>query len=98
MKRGCDQSQVNRLADVLETGANRKAADFIEHAETILKGITALFAVLLVISSAAAFYQLKEIGLLEQTIFLGVGFFVCLGGYLRIQAEYVSKVRAGNID
>jgi hypothetical protein len=29
MKRGCDQSQVNRLADVLETGANRKAAEFI---------------------------------------------------------------------
>ena len=89
---------VQTVEKVADLKANRKAADFIEHAETILKGITALFAVLLVISSAAAFYQLKEIGLLEQTIFLGVGFFVCLGGYLRIQAEYVSKVRAGNID
>jgi len=80
---------VQTVEKVADLKANRKAADFIEHAETSLKGITALFAVLLVISSAAAFYQLKEIG---------VGFFVCLGGYLRIQAEYVSKVRAGNID
>jgi len=82
---------VEKAADLK---ASLKAADFIEHAETILKGITALFAILLSISSAWAFYQLKQTGLLEQTIFLGIGFFVCFGGYLRIQAEYVSKVRA----
>jgi DNA-binding HxlR family transcriptional regulator len=89
---------VQTVEKVAELKANRKAADYIEHVETILKGIAVLFAVLLVISSSAAFYQLKETGLFEQTIFLGVGFFVCLGGYLRIQAEYVSKVRASNKD
>ena len=89
---------VQTVEKVADLKANRKAADFIEHTETILEGVAALFAVLLVISSATAFYQLKETGLLEQTIFLGVGFFVCLGGYLRIQAEYVSKVRTSNKD
>ena len=84
---------VQTVEKVADLKANRKAVDYIEHAETILKAVTALFAVLLVISSATAFYQLKEIGLLEQTIFLGIGFFVCFGGYLRIQAEYVTKVR-----
>lgn len=87
---------VQTIENVSEVKANKKAADFIEHAETILKGITVLFAVLLVISSTTAFYQLKETGLFEQTIFLPVGFFVCLGGYLRIQAEYVTKIRARN--
>ena len=85
---------VQTVEKVADLKASLKAADFIEHAETILKGITALFAILLSISSAWAFYQLKQTGLLEQTIFLGIGFFVCFGGYLRIQAEYVSKVRA----
>jgi len=46
----------------------------------------------LVLISATAFYQLKEMDLFEQTIVLGVAFFVCVGAYLRIQAEYVSKV------
>ena len=87
---------VQTVENASDVKANKKAADFIEHAETILKAITALFAVLLVISSATAFYQLKETGLFEQTIFLAVGFFVCLGGYFRIQADYVSKIRAQN--
>ena len=67
---------VQTVEKVADLKANRKVADFNVHAETILKAITALFAVLLVTSSARAFYQLKETGLLEQTIFLGVGFFV----------------------
>jgi DNA-binding HxlR family transcriptional regulator len=89
---------VQTVEKVSDLKANRKVADYIEHAETILKAITALFAILLVISSATAFYQLKNTGMFEQTIFLGVGFFACFGGYLRIQAEYVSKVRASDKD
>ena len=85
---------VQTVEKVEDIKANRRAANFIEHAETILKGITVTFAVLLLLSSATAFYQMKQTGLFEQTIFLGFGFFVCFGGYLRIQAEYVSKVRA----
>jgi len=64
-----------------------------------LKGLFVAFAALLVLSSAAAFYELKDMALFEQTIVLGVAFFVCLGAYLRIQAEYVSKVEpASNIE
>ena len=80
---------VEKVADLK---SNRKAANYLKHAETILEGLFIAFAALLVLSSASAFYQLKEIGLFEQTIVLGVAFFVCLGAYLRIQSEYVSKV------
>jgi hypothetical protein len=63
-----------------------------------LKALFVAFAALLVLSSATAFYQLKEMGQFEQTIVLGVAFFVCLGAYLRIQSEYVSKVDTSNKD
>ena len=80
---------VEKVADLK---ANRKAANYLEHAETILKGLFVAFAALLILTSSLAFYQLKEMGLFEQTLVLGIAFFVCLGAYLRIQSEYVSKV------
>jgi len=80
---------VEKVADLK---ANRKAANYLEHAETILKGLFVAFAALLVLSSAYGFYQLNETGLFDQTIILSVAFFACLGAYLRIQSEYVSKV------
>ena len=90
---------VQTVEKVADLKANRKAANYLEHAETIMKGLFVAFAALLVLSSAAAFYELKDMALFEQTIVLGVAFFVCLGAYLRIQAEYVSKVEpASNIE
>jgi len=83
---------VQTVEKVADLKMNRKAANYLEHAETILKGLFVAFAALLILRSATAFYQLKETVLFEQTIVLGVAFFVCLGAYLRIQAEYVSKV------
>ena len=80
---------VEKVADLK---ANRKVANYLEHAETLLKGLFVAFAALLILSSSLAFYRLKEMGLFEQTIVLGIAFFVCLGAYLRIQSEYVSKV------
>ena len=80
------------IEKVADLKANKKAANYLEHAETTLKGLFVAFAALLVLSSASAFYQLKEMELFEQTIVLSVAFFVCLGAYLRIQSKYVSKV------
>ncbi len=80
------------LEKVADLKANRKAANYLEHAETLLKSLFVAFAALLILSSALAFYQLKQMGMFEQTIVLGVAFFVCLGAYLRTQSEYVSKV------
>lgn len=83
---------VQTIEKVADLKVNKKAANFLEHAETILKGLFVAFAALLVLNSANAFYQLKEIGLFEQTVALGVASFICLGAYLRIQSEFVSKV------
>ncbi len=59
---------VQTVEKVADLKANRKTANYLEHAETILKGLFVAFEVLLVLSSATGFYQLKEKGCLNKKI------------------------------